>query len=45
MSLGSIVFGDEDLFDFDGNGRLDTFETALMLDEQDRVWESSQRGR
>lgn len=36
MAWGSIGFGDEAFFDFDGNGKLDTFETALMLDEQDR---------
>lgn len=40
MSFAGIGFGDEDLFDFDGNGKLDTFETALMLDEQDREMEA-----
>lgn len=29
-------FGHEDLFDFNGDGKLDLFETALMMDEQDR---------
>lgn len=29
-------FNDEALFDFNGDGKLDLFETALMMDEQER---------